>query len=51
MAKFWLEPVALAYRGAYDEREIRRIERLVNEHQGELRAAWDTFFSGSTPAK
>ncbi|HVA23605.1 MAG TPA: DUF4160 domain-containing protein [Chloroflexota bacterium] len=48
MAKFWLDPVALAYRGTYHDREIRQIERLVSEHQNELREAWNEFFPRRT---
>jgi len=48
MAKFWLDPVALAYRGSYHDREIRQIERLVSEHQNELREAWNEFFPRRT---
>jgi len=50
-AKFWLDPVALAEPGSYDQRIVRRIERMVNEHVDTLRAAWDEFFSRREPAE
>jgi hypothetical protein len=44
-AKFWLRPdVALAVRAGYDDREIREIERLVNDNRGYLLERWDGFF-------
>ena len=43
-AKFWLGPVALARNLGFDAAELRKIERLVSEHEGELQEAWDGFF-------
>ncbi len=44
IAKFWLEPVALAKNSGFADHELNDIERLVNEHQAELREAWDDYF-------
>ena len=43
-AKFWLGPVALARNLGFDAAELRKIERLVSEHEMELQEAWDGFF-------
>jgi hypothetical protein len=42
--KFWLEPVALALNLGFAAAELRRIERLVREHERELREAWHGYF-------
>ena len=43
-AKFWLNPVALARNLGFSATELRRIERLLREHQQELLEEWyDTF--------
>ncbi len=44
IAKFWLEPVALAKNSGFSDHELNDIERLVNEHQAVLREAWDDYF-------
>ncbi|PKB73714.1 MAG: hypothetical protein BZY75_00485 [SAR202 cluster bacterium Io17-Chloro-G7] len=43
-AKFWLLPVALARNLGFDPRELRRIERLIIEHQQHLLEVWDEYF-------
>jgi len=43
-AKFWLDPVALAYNLGYPPRELRRIESIISEHQRELMEAWNDYF-------
>ncbi|MGO9271502.1 MAG: DUF4160 domain-containing protein [Terriglobia bacterium] len=40
-AKFWLQPVALARNLGFKARELRRIERIIEEHQSELLEEWD----------
>jgi hypothetical protein len=45
VAKFWLDPVELAKTGRVPNHELRRIERLVIEHQAELVEAWNVYFS------
>jgi hypothetical protein len=39
-AKFWLRPVSLARNLGFRARELRRIQELIEEHQGELLEAW-----------
>lgn len=44
-AKFWLNPVELAYNYGYRDREIKKIEILVVENRTFLIEEWDEFFS------
>ena len=46
-AKFWLEPVSLARNVRFGPAELRRIERLVGEHEREILEAWNEHFGGS----
>ena len=39
-AKFWVNPVALARNLGFSASELRKIERIVNEHQSELLERW-----------
>ena len=39
-AKFWLDPVELVVNYGYNGRELKRIQRLVEEHRDELLEAW-----------
>lgn len=32
VAKFWLDPVSLARSGGFDRRELRAIQRVIEEH-------------------
>jgi hypothetical protein len=43
-AKFWLNPVALAYNLGYPARELRRIESIASENQEKLLEAWNDYF-------
>ena len=43
-AKFWLAPVRLAYGGSFGARELRRIERLVEENRNGLLEQWNEHF-------
>jgi hypothetical protein len=43
-AKFWINPVALAYNLGYPPRELRRIESIISEHQQEIVEAWNEYF-------
>jgi len=45
-AKFWLESVALARNLGFRPVELRRIARLVSEHEQELLEAWNANFPG-----
>jgi hypothetical protein len=44
VAKFWLEPVALVTNRGFRSHEIRRIARLVVQHQATLLEAWHDYF-------
>ncbi len=45
-AKFWLVPVLLAANHGFRPRELRRIQRLVEENEIFLKEHWDTYVSG-----
>jgi hypothetical protein len=45
-AKFWLDPVRYDGSRHFNERELRRIERLVREYAASIREQWDEYFSG-----
>lgn len=46
-AKFWLEPtIELAQNGGFTPREINEALRLVQEHQNDIRSAWNKHFPG-----
>ena len=47
-AKFWLSPVALARNLGFVASELRRIERIVQDHQAQLLEKWDEEY-GRTP--
>jgi hypothetical protein len=43
-AKFWLNPVALAYNLGFPARELRKLEELTAERREELLEAWNEYF-------
>jgi hypothetical protein len=43
-AKFWLAPVALARNLGFSAVELRRIQRIVAEHEAELLEGWNEYF-------
>jgi hypothetical protein len=44
-AKFWLEPeVALAHHHGLSFKELKEIQRVVEEHSGEITKAWKKHF-------
>ena len=43
-AKFWIDPVALAYNLGFPAKELRRLEALTKEHQKDLLEAWHEYF-------
>lgn len=47
-AKFWIGPVALARNLGFGPSELRRIERMVAQHEQELLEAWDGYFGTET---
>ncbi|MCH8145043.1 MAG: DUF4160 domain-containing protein, partial [Gemmatimonadetes bacterium] len=44
-AKFWLEPVWLRDSTGFGRAELRRVERLVDEHAVKFLGAWHDFFT------
>ena len=44
IVKFWLEPVALAKNRGFEEHELNRIRRLVEEHRDTFSEAWHDYF-------
>ena len=44
VAKFWLEPVALAKNRGFAEHELNDIEQLVLRHRARLLEAWHEYF-------
>ncbi len=45
LAKFWINPVALASSTRFSPVELRKLETLVNENRHQLQEAWDEYFS------
>ena len=44
-AKFWLEPhIELAQNYGLTDRQLSKALRLIQEHEDEIRAAWQTHF-------
>lgn len=43
-AKFWLEPVELAYNDRFAQHELNRIEKLVRKNRAKLLGAWHDHF-------
>jgi hypothetical protein len=42
--KFWLNPVSLARNRGFIARELRQIERIVQENRQRLLEAWNEYF-------
>ncbi len=45
VAKFWLNPVRLQRSGGLQRPEVRRIARMVEQHEETLMEAWDEQFN------
>jgi hypothetical protein len=43
-AKFWLDPVALAYNLGFGAKELRKIEVIIRDRGAEFLRAWHEFF-------
>ena len=43
-AKFWLDPVRMERSGRFNRQELRSIQRIIEEHQGQLVEAWREYF-------
>ncbi|HEX5479970.1 MAG TPA: DUF4160 domain-containing protein [Dehalococcoidia bacterium] len=44
MAKLWLQPVRLDRSGGFSRRDLGAIQRIVEDHEGELLEAWRGYF-------
>ena len=44
LAKFWLEPVALARSTGFAAHQLRQLAGLVHQHEREFIEAWNDFF-------
>ena len=42
--KLWLSPVRLQSSGGFKPVEVRRIQRLVEQHRAALLRSWDAYF-------
>ena len=45
LAKFWLLPIALAGSSRFSPKELRKLEKLVNENKETFLEAWNEYFS------
>lgn len=45
LAKFWLNPVALAGSTRFSPKELRELESLVAENKEQFLEAWNEYFS------
>ncbi len=46
-AKFWIEPtIELAMNSGLSDRLVAKAERLIREHEDEIRSAWAEHFPG-----
>lgn len=43
-AKFWLAPVRLGFNRGFSASELRRIERMTEEHESKLLEEWHEYF-------
>ena len=43
-AKFWIAGVTLARNGGFAPHEVRRIRRMLLEHEARLLEAWNAYF-------
>ena len=46
-AKYWIEPeIELAKNYGLSSSDLRRVERLIDEHEQEIKDAWERHFGG-----
>ena len=43
-AKFWLEPVRMAWNHGFSGPELRQVERITAENENRLTEIWNEFF-------
>ena len=44
IAKFWLEPVRLAWSGGYNRAEIFKVQKIIEENIESILEAWHEYF-------
>jgi len=44
VVKFWLRPVSLAKSTRFSPSEIRKMQKLVEEHRDDILEAWNEYF-------
>ena len=44
VAKFWLDPVTFERSNGFPPRELRSIQRIVEEHEAALMEGWHEYF-------
>ncbi len=47
-SKFWLSPISLARNLGFSASELRKIERIIQEHQSELLERWQKEYGRTT---
>ncbi len=50
-AKYWLNPVKLAWNRGYNEHQLSQIERLISDNLDTLRESWTEFFGEGDDAQ
>ena len=43
-AKFWLDPIQLARSYGFTATELKSIEKIITDHQANIREKWNDFF-------
>jgi hypothetical protein len=43
-AKFWLQPFALARNHKFSSSDLSYIQKIINEHRGEIEEKWNEHF-------
>ena len=44
LAKFWLDPVRLAWSGGYNRVEILKIQKIIEQNHESIVEAWNEYF-------
>ena len=44
LAKFWLDPVRLAWSGGYNRAELLKIQKIIDQHHESIVEAWHEYF-------
>jgi len=46
-AKFWMEPnIELSQNFGFSEKELNLVQKLIKEHEDDIRNAWSRHFGG-----